>query len=84
MKITTTYRGNKIEAVNHSSHVYCQPHSVSIETDWQSGRKTHVVEIEAGELLRVAQQCCKKLTEISGVEFGVYREGVNGMVRTKS
>lgn len=72
MIITTTYRGNRVEVVNSNSHAYCQPHSVAIETNWQSGRKTHIVEIQAGDLLQLAKQCCKKISEISGVEYRVF------------
>jgi hypothetical protein len=71
MKITTSYRGNVVEVVSAPSRPHCEAHSVVIETNWQANKKTHMVEIEAGDLLKTAQECCKKLTAISGVEFKV-------------
>lgn len=84
MIITTSYRGNVVQVVDAPSRPHCETHSVVIETNWQSGKKTHRVEIEAGDLLKTAQECCRKLTQISGVEFAVCHYVIDEFVRAKS
>jgi len=83
VKITTTYRGNTVEVVDASSFTFCLEHSVFIQTKWQGNKKTYIAEIQAGELLTMARECCKKLTQISGVNFAICHEVMQEWVEVK-
>lgn len=74
MKISYTYRGNKVELTESTVHLIQSGPTLQLrESKYTDGNsRVFTVDIEADELLSVAKACLSRLSSIAEINYKVF------------